>query len=261
MGNAAVLLCAGSGLRMKGQVEDKALVPLLKRPALHYSLEAFIDSDAVDLAVIVTRDSMQRKMIESVVKKTLRRQRIRIPKEHRLTDVPGVKFPVQWVEGGRRRQDSVANALEAIPENIQNVFIHDCARPVIRFTTIRELSKIAERDKAVCPAHRLVDTIKEAESSSDSLRLLKLTDCDRNRLWAMETPQVFERGLICAAYRRAQKEGWDITDDASAVLRFGHRVSLLETPYPNPKLTIPEDIAIIEHLLANIPTPYGMDYM
>lgn len=244
MENAAVLLCAGSSMRMKGHVEDKALVPLLGKPAMLYSLESFIASGTVNMAAIVTRNSEQRKNIEMMMG-TLRNRQTML---------------VKWVEGGIRRQDSVANALEAIPENMQSIFIHDCARPLIRFSTIRNLSEIAAKDKAVCLAHRMVDTIKEVENETENLRLLNLKDCDRTRLWAMETPQVFERTLICDAYRRAQKEGWNITDDTSAVLHSGHRVTLLETPYPNPKLTVPEDIAIIEHFLANAPKPEGVEY-
>ena len=243
MGDAAILLCAGSGLRMRGEVVDKALAPLRGKPAMLYSLEAFAKTENIKLAAIVTRNLKQRKKIADFMGE------IRAKTE----------VDIIWVDGGKRRQDSVENALREIPAPIRNVFIHDCARPLIQSQTIRQLTKIVNRDKGVCLAHRIVDTIKEAEGESTDLRLLNLKDRDRSRLWGMETPQVFDRDLICVAYEQAQREGWEITDDASAVLRSGHRVSLLETPYPNPKLTVPEDIAIIEHLLANIPTLEGLD--
>ena len=242
MGDAAILLCAGSGLRMRGEVVDKSLAPLRGKPAMLYSLEAFAKTENIKLAAIVTRDSEQRKKITDFI--------VQIQAK--------AEVDIIWVDGGKRRQDSVENALRKIPARIRNVFIHDCARPLIQSQTIRELTKIVNRDKGVCLAHRIVDTIKEVDGKSTDLRLLNLKDRDRSRLWGMETPQVFGRDLICAAYEQSQREGWEITDDASAFIRSGHRVSLLETPYPNPKLTVPEDIAIIEHLLAKIQIPYGL---
>ncbi len=238
MGDVAVLLCAGSGLRMKGEVEDKALVPLRGKPAMLYSLEVFAEIESIKMAVIVTRDLIQRKKIAIAVENTSARDRVEII----------------WVDGGRRRQDSVRNALREIPSGIRNVFIHDCARPMIQSQSIRELTVIVNKDKGVCLAHRLVDTIKEVESKSANLRLLNLKDRDRSRLWGMETPQVFDHSMIFAAYEQAESEGWEITDDTSAFIRSGHRVTILETPYPNPKLTVPNDIDYVEFLLDKTPT-------
>ena len=235
MSNAVVLLCAGSSLRMRGEVEDKALLPLLGKPLVLYSLEAFSASECVEFLILVTRNAKQLLQIQSIIN------------DPKL----GFNFEIIGVSGGKRRQDSVVNALRAVPEGTGQVFIHDCARPLIRAETIRQLCEIAIRDKAVCLAHRIVDTVKEVEGEPGNTRLLALKDLDRSRLWGMETPQVFETSLIREAYRRTRDEEWEITDDASAAIRAGHRVTLLETPYPNPKLTVPEDIAYFEHLLSN----------
>ncbi len=234
MGKAAILLCAGSSLRMRGAVEDKALFPLMGKPVLLYSFNAFAASKTVEQVIFVTRNTKQLDPIKDV-----------------LNDISS-SFGLEtvFVSGGNRRQDSVENGLRTLPENINHVFIHDCARPLIRPETLLQLSEIVVRDKAVCLAHRIVDTIKEIEGDPAKTRLVTLKDRDRSRLWGMETPQVFERSLICDAYRQVQKEELEITDDASAAIRAGHRVSLLETPYPNPKLTIPGDISYFEHLLA-----------
>jgi 2-C-methyl-D-erythritol 4-phosphate cytidylyltransferase len=69
----------------------------------------------------------------------------------------------------------------------------------------------------------------------------------------METPQVFSRDLVMRAYARVQQRGLRVTDDAAAVELLGHPVTLLENPYPNPKLTTPADLAYVEHLLGSGP--------
>ena len=96
---------------------------------------------------------------------------------------------------------------------------------------------------AVVLAHRVTDTIKEHHDSG------RLKSLDRDRLWAMETPQVFARDLIVKAYDRVHKRGLKITDDASAVGLLKHPVALLENSLPNPKLTTPSDLPWFEYLL------------
>ncbi|HKB89618.1 MAG TPA: 2-C-methyl-D-erythritol 4-phosphate cytidylyltransferase, partial [Opitutaceae bacterium] len=72
---------------------------------------------------------------------------------------------------------------------------------------------------------------------------------DRSRLWAMETPQVFDRELIIEAYRKVRLNSLRVTDDAAAAELSGHPVSLLENRFPNPKITTPGDLAYLEFLL------------
>lgn len=217
---AAILLAAGSGSRMAGRVDDKVLAELAGRPVFAHVAAAFMQSQVADLYVIVYRD--QRQMMELSA----------------YAPTPSV-----LVRGGRERQDSVANALAALPPDIAYVFIHDCARPLIRPEQLVGLHKIVRREHAVVLAHRVTDTIKEHR---DDARLRTL---DRSRLWAMETPQVFSRGLITLAYARVAQKKLRITDDAQAVEQTGRPVALLENSHPNPKLTTPADLAYLEFLL------------
>jgi 2-C-methyl-D-erythritol 4-phosphate cytidylyltransferase len=116
---------------------------------------------------------------------------------------------------------------------------------------------MVRRDKAAALAHRVVDTIKQVAASparahpvqARKPRPVHTTTLDRTRLWAMETPQVFERDLIVRAYAQVQRRRWRITDDVQAVERIGAPVSLLENQHPNPKLTAPADLAWVEFLL------------
>jgi 2-C-methyl-D-erythritol 4-phosphate cytidylyltransferase len=230
---AAILLAAGSGSRMQGAVADKVLAPLAGRPVFAYSAAAFMQSAIADLYVVVYRD--QRQMMELSA----------------YTPTPSV-----LVHGGRERQDSVMHALAALPADIEHVFIHDCARPLIRPEQLVALHKIVRREHAVVLAHRVTDTIKEhivlsQPKGRDDARLRTL---DRARLWAMETPQVFSRDLIARAYQRVAARGLHITDDAQAVEQLGHPIALLENAHPNPKLTTPADLEYLEYLLRRTET-------
>lgn len=217
---AAILLAAGSGSRMQGMVEDKVLAPLAGRPVFSWSASAFMQSAIADLYVIVYRD--QRQMMELSA----------------YAPTPSV-----LVHGGRERQDSVTAALAALPADIEHVFIHDCARPLIRAEQLVGLHKIVRKEQAVVLAHRVTDTIKEHRDDA------KLRTLDRSRLWAMETPQVFSRDLICRAYAKVAAKKLRITDDAQAVETLGHPIALLENTSPNPKLTTPADLPYLEFLL------------
>lgn len=217
---AVILLAAGSGQRMRAAVEDKILQPLAGKSVFHYSARAFMASGVADLFVVVYRD--RRQMLELAAQ---------------------APTPAILVRGGRTRRDSVAHALAELPADIDTVFIHDSARPLVRPEHLVALLKIVRREQAVVLAHRVTDTVKVHRAEG----LLKTLE--RDKLWAAETPQVFARELIERAYRKALANGREITDDASAVELLGHPVALLENQHPNPKLTVPEDLAWFEFLL------------
>jgi 2-C-methyl-D-erythritol 4-phosphate cytidylyltransferase len=226
---AAILLAAGSGTRMGTAVADKVLAPLAGRPVFAHSAAAFMQSAIADLYVVVYRDQRQMTALAAYA-----------------------PTPSVLVRGGRERQDSVMNALAALPDDIAHVFIHDCARPLVRPEQLVALHKIVRRENAVVLAHRVTDTIKEhivprrSVTGDDA----QLRTVDRSRLWAMETPQVFARDLITRAYARVASRGLRITDDAQAVEQLKHPIALLENPYPNPKLTTPADLGYLEYLLS-----------
>jgi 2-C-methyl-D-erythritol 4-phosphate cytidylyltransferase len=209
---------------MAGAVPDKVLAPLAGRPVFAHSAAAFAASGVADFYVVVYRDRSQMTALSAFA-----------------------PTPSLLVRGGRERQDSVSAALDALPGDIDHVFIHDCARPLIRPEHLVALHKIVRRRHAVALAHRVTDTIKEKRGRG------RLRTVDRSRLWAMETPQVFSKPLIERAYARVNSRGLRVTDDAAAVELLGHPVALVENAYPNPKLTAPQDLAYVEFLLASGP--------
>ena len=217
---AVILLAAGSGARMNGSVADKVLAPLAGRPVFAHSAAAFMQSQVADLYVIVYRD--QRQMMELSA----------------YAPTPSV-----LVRGGRERQDSVTNALAALPPDIAHVFIHDCARPLVRAEQLVALHKIVRRENAVVLARRVTDTIKEHRDDA-CLRTL-----DRARLWAMETPQVFDVALLREAYAMVMTRRLEVTDEVSAVQAIGMRVKFIEANHPNPKITRPSDLVLAAAIL------------
>jgi 2-C-methyl-D-erythritol 4-phosphate cytidylyltransferase len=219
---AAILLAAGSGQRMRGAVPDKVLAPLAGRPVFAHSGAAFLSSGVADLFVVVYRDLRQMLALSAYA-----------------------PTPSMMVRGGRERQDSVMQALDALPGDIAYVFVHDCARPLVRPEQLVALHDIVRRKDAVVLAHRVTDTIKEETGKSGN----RLRTVDRSRLWAMETPQVFSRDLIVSAYRRVAGLGLRVTDDAAAVEQVGHPIAVLENPHPNTKLTTPADLDFVEFLM------------
>ena len=229
--SCAILLAAGSGTRMQGSVEDKVLVPINCKPAILYSIEAFVASKVVDKFIIVYRDKVQKDGILSVIQKN------------------GLShLNIETTLGGSDRQTSVFCALKTIDPKCKQVFIHDCARPCISSEAIKELHIIAKQDGAACLAHPVVDTIKRIKSA-DKVRKQKLENLDRSGLWAMETPQVFNFKDILAAYEYIVKEELIVTDDAAAADTIGIKCSLVKSTEPNPKLTSPGDLVYIEYLL------------
>lgn len=217
---------------MRGQVSDKVLTQLGGRPVFWHSIKAFADSGLIDHAVIVYRD---------------KEQRIALAKALGESDIE--HWNIDWVPGGKERQDSVFNGLSAVSLLVDYVFIHDCARPMIRPDNIQALYDAVLQDKAAVLAHRVADTIKRAAGSQRKTTRRNLKDVPRSNLWAMETPQVFHRESILEAYRRLRLDNESVTDDTAAVSREGHKVTLVENPHPNPKLTTPADLPYLEFLL------------
>ena len=220
---AAILLAAGNGQRRNGKVLDKVLAPLAGRPVFAYSAAAFIESGTIDYYVVVYRDQRQMTALSAYAPK-----------------------PSVLVKGGRERQDSVMNALAVLPDDIEHVFIHDCARPLIQPVQLVGLHKVVRKEGAAVLAHRVTDTIKQHHG--DGL----LRTLERDHLWAMETPQVFERELIVKAYQRVATKELKVTDDAAAVELMKHPIALLENTQPNPKLTTPSDIPYMDFLLQSL---------
>jgi 2-C-methyl-D-erythritol 4-phosphate cytidylyltransferase len=220
--NVAILVAAGRGARM-GQ--DKLFLKVAGKPVIAHTWERFDETDIIDEIVIVVRAGMEKKFVALAKKFEFQK-----------------KF--QIVTGGAERQDSVANGLAAVPAEADIVVIHDAARPCVSAGLIEATIHEAEEAGAAVAAHPVTDTIKESADGRWIERTL-----DRTKLWGMETPQTFRADVIRRAITTAKARKMLFTDDTAACELIGQQVRLVSSIAPNPKVTVPGDLPIVEALL------------
>lgn len=222
-----IIAAAGSGTRMGGV--PKPLIKLCKKYAVEYSLEAFSALDDVTRIVISTR-------AEDV---DLYRQ---IAKNGNFDKVVAV------IEGGSTRQESVTKAFKAaFDEKITDfVAIHDGARPLICSEHIEKaISEAKKYGCAVC-ASLCPDTVKRASESG-----FVTESVDREGLYLISTPQIFSYEIYSAAIAKAERDGFEGTDDSSLVTYADFKIRLCDIPRDNIKLTYPDDVAFAEAVLSS----------
>ena len=155
---------------------------------------------------------------------------------------------VKVVEGGDNRQQSVSNALVALPaEDDDVVLVHDAVRPLIDPATIdRTIDAVVEFGAAIVglPA---VDTIKQVERTAHGA--LITSTIPREFVVLAQTPQGFRYGLLKKSFAEAIADGFVGTDEASVVERAGHPVAVVHGSQVNLKITQPGDLALAEFYL------------
>jgi 2-C-methyl-D-erythritol 4-phosphate cytidylyltransferase/2-C-methyl-D-erythritol 2,4-cyclodiphosphate synthase len=162
---------------------------------------------------------------------------------------PGFGLPWRIAQGGRERQDSVRNALAALPADCDAVLVHDASRPFMTANLANRLIDSLESGaQGVIPGVAVVDTIKKAAAG------LITETIDRAGLFAVQTPQGAMRGVLEQAHRQALQCGWSVTDDAALLERCQIPVQLIEGEPDNCKITRPEDLRMLG-LLDTMPSP------
>ena len=225
--NSAILVAAGKGARMGAGV-DKLFLEVAGRPVVAHTWQRFEDAKCIGEIILVVREGRQRKFKELAAKFRF-------------------KKPFRFVIGGAERQDSVWNGLEALSPSAEVVAIHDAARPCVSEELIVATIKAAQETGAAVAAQPVTDTIKE---SADG-RLIERT-LDRSKLWAVQTPQTFRVEVIRRAISAARGKNLVLTDDTAACELIGQPVRLISCVMPNPKVTVPGDLPLVEMLLQKI---------
>lgn len=236
----AVVLAAGSGARMHSSV-PKQFMELEGKPLIWYALEAVERSSIIDDCILVTGAGDLSYMRREIVEKY------------------GFSKVDKITAGGSQRFESVARALEVLengelrtPNREGYVFIHDGARPFLTEKILEDTYAAAYAYGACVAAMPSKDTVKLADSEGYAVQTP-----NRNSVWLVQTPQVFEVQMICEAYRMLmgqlpllRQQGIEITDDAMVVETMLHRhVKLVQASYKNIKVTTPEDMRIAQALL------------
>ena len=155
----------------------------------------------------------------------------------------GHERPPDRVRGGDWRSESVRNALAAAPEATV-VVVHDAARPLVTPDLVARCIDALEGCDGAIAAARVTDTVKEAGPSGLVERTL-----ERDRLWAVQTPQVFRADVLRRALDTSTEVLATATDDASLVERAGGTVRVVESPPDNLKVTTDLDLRMAEAIL------------
>lgn len=224
----AIVPAAGAGKRL-GLGINKAFAMLQGAPLLVHCLNMLQETELVERAIVVlapTEVEDGKKLLASYQKQYF----------------AGLPFVV--VAGGKERQDSVMNGLAEVTEQECYVAVHDGARPFAGKEVFARTLAVAKEYGAAIAAVPVKDTIKVVDAAG----VVTATPV-RSSLVAVQTPQIFEVGLLKKAYAYLANNPANVTDDASVVERLGHRVVVAMGRYENIKITTPEDLVFADNML------------
>ena len=230
-----VVLAAGKGMR-SGLTENKVFFRWQGRSVLSRCLDALSASRAYDGAVLVLSEAD-------------------LPRYREIVETEGENPLVRRVAlGGKTRRESGYNGLQALPEDVEIVSVHDAARPFVTPEIIRATIDDARRYGSGVISTPVVDTIKRVDPQTG-----RVTTPERSALRAVQTPQSFSFEMLRSAHARAMKEGLEVTDDAMIFEHAYGTVHLSDAPgaEKNIKLTNPEDF---KRLAGTPPMRIGSGY-
>ena len=219
----AIIAAAGFGRRMKAD-RPKQLLALNGIPIIIHTIRKFDISRVIDY-IIVTAPR------ESVIEVS------------ELVKSAEFQKPVIVVQGGERRQDSVASGLSHLQPGTDIVAVHDGVRPFVSTDDIENAVRQAERTGAAVLAVPIVDTVKQVEKDVIESTLT------REHLVLAQTPQVFRTEILKQAFDRATKDEYYGTDESSLVERLGHPVAIVRGSERNIKITRPSDLSLARAFL------------
>jgi 2-C-methyl-D-erythritol 4-phosphate cytidylyltransferase/2-C-methyl-D-erythritol 2,4-cyclodiphosphate synthase len=223
---SAIIAAAGRGARF-GAEQPKQLLMLAGRPILQHTIEAFTRSAVIGDIVV----ALPAELAVS-------------PPEYTRS----ARKPIEIVEGGARRQDSVARAFARIDSRADVVVVHDAARPLVSDDLIRRTVDAAARFGAAIAALPARDTVKRGDAD----RMITAT-LPREEIFLAQTPQAFRTDVLRAALAHTRNTA-DATDEAMLAEQSGHRVFLVEGDARNIKITTPDDLVMAELMMGSAPS-------
>ncbi len=218
----AIVPAAGSGRRFGG---DKVFAMLRGRAVIAWTLQSLHMVSSIDEVIPVVSPDLMDRMLRLVEEESFRKVKKVVP-------------------GGRERYHSVRNGMEATDEETALVLIHDGVRPLAGPGFIAGLIDAVGDYDGVVPGFMPPDTIK-VRDGSDVKETLR-----RERLVAVQTPQVFRYEVLKRAYDKVMAERYHYTDDAQVVEMSGGRIRIVGGDRRNIKITSPEDLVVAEALLS-----------
>lgn len=222
---------AGMGRRMGSEYlrqgftqRNKLLLTLRSQPLIYWTLLAAQSSRQISWIGIISQPTDWTDLKEILAGLTLTK-------------------PIQLIEGGATRQESVYNGLQALPPEAEQVLIHDGARCLATPDLLDRCAEAIQHCPGLIAAVPVKDTIKVVD-----IGLIQSTP-DRRQLWAAQTPQAFDVQMLKQCHEKGRRQGWEVTDDAALFEKCGLPVRIVEGEETNLKLTTPVDLAIAEFIL------------
>lgn len=222
---SAIILCAGSSTRFSSKNENKQMAEIKGVPVIVRTISAFENSESIFEIILVTRkeDTEEYK---------------------KLVCANGFKKVSCIVVGGETRQSSALKGFKHVSDKAKFVAIHDGARCLVTPEIINRVIKEADVHKAATAASRVTDTVKIADKDGFISKTI-----DRQYVWNVQTPQVFETKLYRVCAYNGKENGVDATDDCMLAESAGFKVKLVDTGKDNIKITVKEDVRLAEHIL------------
>jgi 2-C-methyl-D-erythritol 4-phosphate cytidylyltransferase len=220
-----IVPAAGIGKRM-GNAVAKQFLPLGERPLLAHTLLAFQRASEIDEIIpVLSREDME-SCLSAIIE------------QFHITKVKTL------VAGGKERQESVLHGIRKLSKDASVVLVHDGVRPFVTPEMIRETVEHAKKGECVTVAVPIKDTIKAVNEQGFVHQTL-----ERDRLWAIQTPQAFPAHVLVRAHEEAASKRRFATDDATLVEQAGFAVRVIMGSYDNIKITTPEDLLLAEEIL------------
>ena len=222
---SAILAAGGRGTRL-GATGPKQMLKIGDRTMLQRSFEIIESHDAIDEIIVA------------------------LPRDLTASPPPflvSARKSVRIVDGGFRRQDSVANAFEQASDRATVIVIHDAARPFASHELFSRVIDAAAKGGAAIAAVQANDTVKEA-TAAPGLRIVSRTMA-RDTIYLAQTPQAFSRDVLEDAIQMGRESGQTATDEASLAEQAGHSVRLIDGEAANIKITTQQDLNVSKALL------------
>jgi len=223
---------SGKEAKEKKLLPSKQFTELAGTPILLHTIRKFAALDAVSEICVALREN-----------------EIQGFRERLAREAPDLaKKRIELVAGGEHRQQSVANALNAIvaaPDDV--VLVHDAVRPLVAAETIHEVIEAAKKYGAAIAGLPAVDTVKQVERTAEGA-IVKAT-IPRAGVVLAQTPQGFRYSVIKKAFDEAAADGFMGTDEASLAERSGQQVAVVMGSPKNIKITSPGDMELAEFYL------------
>lgn len=215
---------AGTGRRM-GSDRNKLLLSLQGKPLLAWTLLAAEASRHISWIGIVG-------------------QPVDFPDFQAMIANLALTKPVELIQGGVTRQESVYNGLQALPASAERVLIHDGARCLVTPELLDRCGSALLECQGLIAAVPVKDTIKVVDET-DAVQ----STPDRRQLWAAQTPQGFDVQLLKQCHDKGRQLDWEVTDDAALFEKCQISVRIVVGEETNLKVTTPVDLAIAEFIL------------